>query len=401
MAYIPPSYEELHLATAALLRVSNKTYGRYRAPEFSELRATSLDMKETYLELVAAKSYLRMGAKPGLPRLEEINCIRHLIERLPETLPGSRERNQVHNTLLGALFYRRMAIGSSYSGSWASFFGFNSENSSALYLAIQKVLNIKPDNLPDDLTVYTCCRAYYDHVDREKRLGNESGYIRTGEVDFFEQLKAIITKVETPSKLVDNQIRQLIAIQSIASLLRKTDAEVDAGIEVLSESLLNALGNKSSLSRGEIVKCLRAAKLSPLVATMIEQLVDIKQDVTKASCRNFIEDLKQKRIENSQYTLLGAYVIVLKEAPIEQADLTKLTTILASAIGATSLSNSLDDETRFKALSTFAAYLKLPSMGDLDFSAWGSYDSLQADVDKRVADTQSIIELVMSASCTT
>ena len=81
--------------------------------------------------------------------------------------------------------------------------------------------------------------------------------------------------------------------------------------------------------------------------------------------------------------------------------MTKLTTILASAIGATSLSNSLDDETRFKALSTFAAYLKLPSMGDLDFSAWGSYDSLQADVDKRVADTQSIIELVMSASCTT
>ena len=270
MPYMPLSYEELHRATAEVEQIFNDFSRRYCPPTYELLRERCSEMERTYRQHVGKKGNLFWALSPDLVRLEEITCITRLIESLPKTIPpASPERNSAQNIILGALFYRRLSIKASYEDalggkvlSYAPSFVrglFSREHASALYQTIEDVLELNAEKTLDDLSVATCCRAYLLYL-RERGATRKSAYIRD-EPDFFEKLEAMMVRAEAGSRRDAEQVQHLTAIQSIAAMLRKTDAEVCAGLSSFSATLSTKLNSQASFTRQDMIACISTTSL--------------------------------------------------------------------------------------------------------------------------------------------
>ena len=376
MPYNPPSYEELHSATADLETTFNRCAGRYFPPVFAVLCEKGSNMEQAYRGHVFAKKNLFFSLSPDEERLQEIGCITRLIIGLKD----ASDQNLAHNIMLGALFSRRIlfkkiyetsivgrALATLYVSDW-----FSRERASAMYQTIAEVLGITIDQKIDELTVFTCCSAYHKYLDDIK--SKNALYIPpyTNAPDFLKQLKDIILEVGIGATRISEQIRQLNAIQSITPMLRTTDAEVLEGLSTLSRALHAKLATKENFLRDDIIACIPAS-LCLRAREFIAYLVADDMVVNKKNYDTFVGTMKSRLAIQSQYILLGVYVLVLNDSHVSPY----LSEALNESIGG----YSLDDDARKLALLALSAYLALPDMRDaFDFTPWHGYDNLKAKV---------------------
>ena len=405
MPYVPPSYEELHQATFELEQTFNEFSNRYFPPTYELLRERCGQIEQIYRQHVGRKTNRIWALSPDPLRLEEITCITRLVDSLPKTFPpGSPQRNPAQNIILGALLYRRLSIKASYDdtlgGKVLSYVPsfvrsfFSRENASALYQTIEEVLELKADKALDDLCVSTCCRAYLNYL-RERGATRKSAYIRD-EPDFYEPLEGIIAHADTKSGVMAEKLKPLVAIQSIAEMLRKTDVEICAGLPVLADLLTLKLKSKANFSRQDMIDFMKTTGLSLRVQSFIAELLPNKMIVNQGNCATFVETMKPRLLRHSQYILLGAYVVVLKESHGFSPDLSMA---LNLSIGALKPGNVLDDEGRKWALLGLMNYLALPDLSrDFDFKLWPSFYSLNDKVKKQVRELVILDDLAQSIS---
>ena len=406
MPYVPPSYEELYRATSKLQEIFHKDAHHYSLPVYELLcetisgtkAANGVDlvdgMESIYQRHVNEKPPLfgglyKLSADPT--RVEEIACITKLVVDLNEkqTLPGSPERNQAHNIILGALIYRQLAIKASYTETYigkllSHIIWWDRENASALYKTLVDVLKIGPDNTLDDLSVVTCCSAYRNYL-KEQGATINSAYIRN-EPDFFSQLESIISNAAEDARVISERIKPLIALQSIAEVLHKTDEEICVGLPKLAAILSKKLATKESLSRDDMIACMPPITvLSERVTTFISYLLHDEMVVNKENIDKFVSILRDRLAGNSQYILLGAYAIGLNDTQTD-SDLTRA---LKKAMGALRPGNAIDDEAKDWALIALGHYLTLPGIRrDFDFKAWHGYEVLEQKVSLQIEALQ-------------
>jgi len=404
MVYIPPSYEQLQQSTLELQQIFNKATNRYEPPSYDILLDRILKMQKNYCIHVKKKGNRFYATKPDPDREEEIACITRLIDSFPETSPGSLKRHYVHNILLGALFYRYKAIEKSYRESYSEYLRISDKRCSALYLTIEEMLGLQTDrgSSIDSLSVATCCRAYFEHL-RSIDLKKQSLYVRPEEVKFFTNLEAQIDRAESDSRGVAEQMNCLESIQAIADLLNKTHREVRLGLDSLSTGLTKALLTKEVLSREEIIKILHATDLSPLVKAMIDYLISDDKTLNKPDepllvekmIEDFMEEMKRNLTVYNQYTLLGAYVMMLKKIPAEQTGLKKTLNI---AMNAASIRNALDEDARTQSICALNDYLMLPGMRELNANGLQNYEAMKCELRLQVSEFHSIEDLTTSAA---
>lgn len=212
MPYSPPSLGQLHLATSTLLAEFNKRMRHYQPPTYEELVKKSKDMRGKYLAQVAEKPDPWLRSMPGLgsfvpkhqpnsQHLDEIDCINHLVNELPEAGPESEQRIQAHHTLLGALFYRYLAIAvpyrETYTGLFWSVCGWAIEKT-AMHATLSDILGITDDNQMDDRNIAIACGAYLKFLQNNGgAVKRDARYVPSSEVDFFVRLKGLVKKHET------------------------------------------------------------------------------------------------------------------------------------------------------------------------------------------------------------
>ena len=409
MPYEPPSYEELHFVTSEVQQIFNGFCGRYVPPSCEILRERVGSMEPLYRRYVSEKDNRFFGLSPDPIRLEEIACITYLVTHLPRTTIVSSDRNQVQNIILGALIYRRLFITASYAetvgGLVGAYFPFlrpvlrpviGEEKMSALYRTIEETLEINRANALDNLSVATCCRAYLNYL-REIGATRKSHYIRD-EPDFFTKLERFTQDAELDARDVAEQIKLLVAIQVISGMLRATDRQVSLGLVSLSEAVAGQLSTKESLTRDDIIECMTALDLSDRVKSLIAELLPDDMLLTNDNAPSFVATMKLRLERNSQYVLLGAYVVVLNDA---QTIYPNLAMTINTAIGALKPGNSIDNEARHLPLVALGNYLALPNMeSDFDFRGWRGLKAIQQKVRGQTRELERIRDMAvpMSAS---
>lgn len=397
MPYTPPPYEELHNTTANLQQTFNAASYRYTPPTYETLQNCCRKMEEKYREKAPkkARAYYTALTAPFLPdpinpkRLEEISGINRLLDVLPKSDPGTSLRNQVQNILLGALIYRLFAIKSSYTdtmtGYALTFMHLGSEKNSILFQTIEEILEIKVGNELDPLSVFTCCSALRQYL-REQQMEKECPYFRRDEETYLTQLDDIIAKAHDEASSIIEQINQLSAIQAIAQMIRKTEAELCPELASFNTALSHQLKSKEELSHSEILACIPKT-LTPRVSCMMSYLVPDDMKLTKKNIHTFLPTMNSALMINSQYTVLGAYIIVLNERMTTHPLLSRT---LNSAIDGLRLDN-LSRQLAFHALKN---YMDFPDMErDFDFSSWTSYGALQSKLIRQTTELKESIAL--------
>ena len=136
------------------------------------------------------------------------------------------------------------------------------------------------------------------------------------------------------------------------------------------------------------------ASLSPQVSSLIAYLLPDDMEINKGEFLTLVDTLKGRLAVHSQYTLLGAYVILLQSAHVGSSPLLMT---LNKALGTLRPGNALDDKARCFALVALRHYLALPGMSPVDFAAWpGGYEGLQRVLDEQCAELSGIDALATS-----
>ena len=387
MVYIAPSYGDLLKATDLLPVTYTQLSARYVPPDYKTLTEAITSMERRYGELVLLKAKASRFFTPRLEplRLDQISYIVKLEKILPEPLT-SAEVNATQKVLLGALFYRRISIKSSYDGIMCWMSGWN-PSCSALYRTIDELLGITGSNALDDLSVETCCKAYYEHIMRLPET------IRLTYFDASEQVKLteMIAVFEEKARPIHEDMRPLFAIGALRQLLDGMHSEMRVQLTVF-DAFLTAekLPEVETLSREAIIASLDTRNPTPRIRAMFDYLLPSDMSLNRLNSAGFLADMQERLAVYSQYVLLGAYIVALGKAPSMEVRNT-----LYRAIGGLLPGNALDDEARVLALTALDHYLSLPGISDKDFSAFGSYDMLQRDVTLQLADLGPLSSVAM------
>ena len=203
MPYVPPEYKDLHDATSELQEAFNKNSGRYFPPTNELLCDRGSNMERSYRRHILEKGNLLFALSPDDDRLDEIGCITRLIVGLAD----ARDKDSTLKIILGALFTRRTIFKAGYTETLVGKLlaqlpqaltgWFSREMASAMYQTIAEVLGITPEKIIDDLTIFTCCRAYYKYLsDLVDAREETTPYIPKKEHDLLTQLNDIILKAE-------------------------------------------------------------------------------------------------------------------------------------------------------------------------------------------------------------
>ncbi len=398
MVYIPPSREALHQATLQLVKRFNLLSHRYVPPAHALLCEKALQLKRLYSQRVAEKPPSYFGTQPveNKAHIDEIECITRLVVDLPATKAGSAEQDEAQSIILGALIYRYLAIEFEYTktldGRVLSWLGVYNKDSAALYGVLKMLLGINEQNQLDPLSIATRCSAYLEHL-RTQGVRRGSGYIRQEEKNFFDRLNHFIFDAREASNPIAEQIKSLAMIQSVDSILCKTEGQLFAGFGLFSEALAIAFKSKSQLSRAEMVLCLKA--ISPLppawVLSMMDYLLRDSETLIKDDLVHFVADMRKRWATYSQYTVLGVYVVALTKS-----NSAVLTSTIDEAMRIEAPNNLLDDSTRVNALSALGYFLRLPLQDFLDDHLIGNYHALQHDIEALLLGLRGMDHMLMS-----
>lgn len=384
MPYEAPSYVELCLRSETLDETFNEVSHRYSPPSYAILRERVSQLEPNYRQKVGAKSHFFFGSSVDSQRLKEIESITALMRSLlSKAVSGVADESQLSAILLGSLFYRRLVIKASYAQSASA--GFGSEMDSALYQSIHELLGITDSNKLDFLTVASGLRAYYFYVQKNP-------HFRCSEPKFSATLSDLISRCELASQPMVNQIKYLSGITSIATSLKITDTQTREGFSVLSKVLVIELKQKASLSRDQLKVYVERLPLSNRVKASVIYMIPDDIALTLVNHAMFEARMKARLERNSQYVLLGAYLLVLSLCEGDDAALKKT---LKQVIGI-SIENRMDDKTKELALTALDSYLALPDMKrDFEFLSWQSYDMLQFLVACQLEEAEKINQVVM------
>jgi hypothetical protein len=395
MPYIPPLYSALRETTAVLVRIFDRTSGRYFPPPYEVLVREISVMEAKYRRRVAEKPNTVTSVVFGKPVVNSqylalIDGIRYLAEFLPRAEPDSAEYIEQHSILLGSLLHFYLKIDDTYdkdiTGKIFTKLGYT-KDVTGMYPIIKELLAITEVNRLDSLNVLTRCRAYLEYL-RKIQIENPSDLIRyvpSGVEEFFQQLEARVKEAEDFSRPMLDQIKYLTVIQSFDALLAKTSDEVCVGLRLFSTSLAVLLKKtESPLSRDAMVACLQATqpKPSPLVCELINYLLPDDATLNKVDYSGFASKMKARLAVYNQYTLFGMYMMVL-----EKSDLTLpvVTETLKTALGITS-SEVISEDLRNQSIEPLYFYLqKLPVIDptDLDCGPWGTFQGLLRAVEEQ------------------
>lgn len=385
MGYVAPSYEDLLVATDLLPSTYMQLSSRYVPPDYKTLIEAITNMEKRYVQLVRSKVSRFFTPRPEPVRLDQIAYIAKLEKILPEPLtPGAL--NATQKILLGALFYRRISIKNSYEGIvyWMS--GW-SPSCSALYRTIDELLGITASNVLDDLSIETCCKAYYEHLLRIPD-GIRPTYFDESE---YDKLRETLTIYEAKAKPVHDEMRPLFAIQSLRPLLDSVQTDMRAQLTVF-DAFLKAvkLHEVETLSREAILVAVDTRDPTPRIKAMFDYLLPSDTSLNRSNSATFLVDMKERLSVYNQYVLLGAYTVALGKAPSMEVRNT-----LTKAIGGLLPGNALDDEARELALTALDHFLSLPGISENDFGAFGGYEMLQRDVTLQLTDLRVLSSLAM------
>ena len=360
---------------------------RYVPPDYKTLTEAITNMEKRYGELVLlkAKASRFFTPRPEPVRLDQISYIVKLEKILPEPLTTA-EVNATQKVLLGALFYRRISIQSSYDGIMCWMSGWN-PSCSALYRTIDELLGITGSNALDDLSVETCCKAYYEHIMRLPETIRLT-YFDASEHDKLTEMMAVYEEKARP---IHEEMRPLFAIGALRQLLDGLHSEMRVQLTVFDAFLMaEKLPEVETLSREAIIASLDTRNPTPRIRAMLDYLLPSDMSLNRLNSAGFLADMQERLAVYSQYVLLGAYIVALGKAPSMEVRNT-----LYRAIGGLLPGNALDDEARELALTALDHYLSLPGISDNDFSTFGSYDMLQRDVTLQLADLGTLSSLAM------
>jgi hypothetical protein len=399
MPYDAPSLAELSLRAEGLQQSFSEFSDRYSPPSYVLLRERVSQLEPFYRKKVSAKSHFFFGLGVDSQRLNEISWITQLMASLPKAVSGAAEENQLSAIVLGALFYRRLAIKASYTnGSGAilsSVFMISdlvgNEKTSALYQCIEDVLGITAKNHLDYLTVASGLRAYHSYLHKEPSSKKPVYYCK--DLSFSETLSSMIIRCESAANPMVETLRQLSGITTVSTMLRKTDAEIRQGLAIFYKALVTELKTKDSLSREQLISFLSTLKLSNRVKAAVDYLLPDNFSLTRASHIVFEASMKQRLERNSQYVLLGAYLLVLGLQQNKQPALKKT---IDTTLNAHQAANAIDDKTTELALTALDSYLAMPDMSrDFDYSPWQGYDMLQHFGATQLQEVEKINQVLM------
>ena len=402
--YVPPSYQFLFEQTQMLLDNYYEVAKRYESPSYAELRGRCKAMRSEYCRVVSQKPSYQLSS-PDEERLKQIGYISHLTSLLPKT---HQDDSPSQNVLLGALFYRYMTIQDRYKG-W-SFFGWTEENS-ALFRIIEKILGLsKRVPMPDDLTLATCCQAYHDYLLKLSEVNDEQKKAIPQDSHLFATLRNTFHLAKVRAEPMIQAISTLELIPRFLIVFDAFRQEIDGSIEVLLSKLAKKLDISDELTKEDIKSILQESVLKDRVAMMLAIFLEpIPKDfiLNKGAIPSFKQRLTGSNLVNSQYALLGFYIVIFERAKnLSRAknvtdkknvfdDLCKV--IIRATKGDGDLS-AIDDETSNLALSALLNYFSLRRRPD----GWGLgqyFDSFFGEVkelQKKGSNSSSLQEMIQS-----
>ena len=190
MPYTSLSYAKLQEVTSRLQETFHKESHYYTPPFYDVLCDKCGDnslgvnnMQATYLRYVEDKKPKVFGlfwkVAPDPERIAEIACITRLVADLKKdkTKPETPERIQTHTIMLGAGICRQQISHASYAGTALGYYvlpylpttmsgWFSRENATASHQTLVDLLDINEENKLDDLSIFTCCTAYQNHLNQ-------------------------------------------------------------------------------------------------------------------------------------------------------------------------------------------------------------------------------------------
>ncbi|ASQ45425.1 hypothetical protein [Legionella clemsonensis] len=389
MGYKLPGYRYLHNNTNILHDTFNKLINRYIPPTYEQVRQKVSSFPEKYNEKVNKKSGLLVNTTRGL-RLDQSACISLLLPKLPEE--GSvQEINQAHNILLGAVIYRFLRIKKSYKPKYYSYFGYSPKDS-CTYQILEEDFEFDKQQL-DAETIATCCEAYLAYLEQEvvttigkkQKVGDQFPYIKE-DVDFYKNLKAIIRDARAIAQPITAQLKIISFVQSVAVSFRTMD---NNALEVLPK-LSSVVSNKLKKSPAQELTSEDVAELLDTIHPAVNEaaketlklvlpdMVTSKGVFTKVIISNsspirtedkylsFQDYVQEALIMNSQYALLGAYILALSRS---EADKPELKDALNHAIAAQGV-NQLDEKTKKWGLVAFHNYVTIPGIPAINYKCW-------------------------------
>lgn len=374
--YIPLDKDALLDSTTNLQQTFNAFAKLYFPPDYKTLRGEVQVLEANYLEQVKSKS--KSGWRLTTPvadqtRLDQIACIKLLVERLPEKPDNEATLKQAHMILLGALLYRYLRIESSYTSGYGI---FGSADNSALKVVLFKLLNLGENNIPDQQTIATCCGEYRNYLKQNDNVERYS-YIKKDH-DFFVNLDSIIDTATIKAKSVNDKIKYILFIQSVPALLNRNEDIINQNIcKRLDEWIVGELKQKTVLTFIDVKLCLDNMTGTELSIRNYFEAYFLAEDleITAETRESFKTEIMDNMKLWYQYAILGAYFMCIEECkPSSKSELSSLLyQTFESAIGSKA-ETYLDNKTRDNALTALKKFVELSTEPLLNLEVWGGMD---------------------------
>ncbi|MDI9817665.1 MULTISPECIES: hypothetical protein [unclassified Legionella] len=412
MGYEPPSYNELHGSTADLLNLFNRLSSCYHPPHSKILCEGIRNLEGRYLELAQnkEKGYSDIGL-----RKEQLTCITQLLDKLSiknwsteisdleESLKkGGRTEEEIKQIreqinqkeqqikpelviLLGAIFFRILRIEISYTGFWgavSSCVARTSEDDSALQQSLKELLNIAGQNQLDSFTITLCCKAYLNYL-KQPNVADMFSYIKKDKNKFLSNLESIVSEHGKKAKPMLQQIQVIKFVQSVSTALLQTEYDAYTTANALSGWM--KARKEDFFTTEKIIKAMDSIKPKPTetVRLILRHVFSDKffSKVTKEDVERYVDSenkltcftnevVNQLKL-NSQYALLGAYLIAYDEC---NPDYSHLKYALNQVVDMDKLGQ--EPEKIQSAFTALHNYMTLPGRPEIDCITWGSEDSL-------------------------
>lgn len=381
MAYDPPIYTDLLSVTSELITQFNHYDSRFIPPDSITLSTIINEKLEPcYRKKVARKNESRWftTAYPDPVRLDQIAFIKAIRNDLEKLLVSNEETKCHHATqiLLGSIIHRYKRLQASYQ----EMFWRHTTNiqNCALNLALEELFNINNKNQLDPHTIFTCCLTFRKYVNNNK---DRYTYIKEDQ-SFFEKLDCIIHSVEDDAKKTRNKLKLIIFIQSVASFLHQSDKDILSYLKQLEDKMKE--GSKEINTHFVIGELSSYIKCSPYVKNYMDDLIVLitnsSQEISKKP-KDLIAQLREILFIKSQYTLLGAYLLILDKAKSDGPCVSALNNALNI-----SRFNKLDTEVYDLALGEFEKFIGRYRLLDkqkkieLNLEVWDGYQRLTRDL---------------------
>lgn len=316
MPFSPPSFAALCKYSDDLENTFSAITRRYRSSNLEEL------LSDVHSKMLDLKKY-----KPGSERRRnQLDVFRKLCNELKEIykLNSEQKTNEAKMFLLGALIHRYLRIKMEYlrpDSQVLSLFGSKIENCD-LYIQILKVLKISDENPLDDLTIQTCCQAFYDNMNDGNRYLEYVHF--KSDPYFLQNIQTLIDKYKPRAAPILSQLKAIAFIQSVSVELRRINDLVKDAVQELFQVHLKG-EDFNELTLDNILLKLSESGIHPFTKIRIEQLLLTKFVSTSIGNRDMdglMDAMDQCLQAKSQYALFGAYMVIFQRSH-SQDNLTK------------------------------------------------------------------------------